>query len=118
ADFYLGRYVPSRPGCVRLFQTSALETYEQAPDGAVLRDGRQVWPEAPVATGRPVAGIPGELLAGEEGAFLFVTGAHVRVTVTGPIMVLYRQPTLKPGRSLADWLSVARSMIPPPSRPS
>ena len=118
SDLYFGAYVPSRPGCVRLFQTTALEIFEQAPGGAILRDGRQVWPEAPVATGRPRADVEGELVEGEEAALLFVTPPRVRVTATGPIFVLFQQPTVKAGAKVADWLTLARSARPPDPRPS
>ena len=118
SDLYFGAYVPSRPGCVRLFQTAALETFEQAPSGAILRDGRQVWPEAPVATGRPRADIDGALVEGEEAALLFVTPPRVRVTATGPILALFQQPTLKAGAGVPDWLQLARSARPPDPKPS
>ena len=118
SDLYFGAYVPSRPGCVRLFQTAALETFEQAPNGAILRNGRQVWPEAPVATGRPRADVEGALVVGEEAALLFVTPPRVRVTSTGPIFMLYQQPTLKAGATIPDWLSLARSARGPDPRPS
>jgi hypothetical protein len=120
SDLYFGAYVPSRPGCVRLFQTTALEIFEQAPSGAILRDGRQVWPEAPVATGRPRADVEGELVEGEDGALLFVTLPRLRVTATGPIFVLFQQPTLKFGSKVkvADWLRLARVAQRPDPRPS
>lgn len=119
ADFYLRLYVPSHPGCVRLFQTTSLELYEQAPDGAIFRNGRQVWPEAPVATGRPSANVEGELVQGEDAALLFCTLPHVRITVTGPLLVLFRQPRLKnDGDVMPDWLEEARANRPRPERPS
>lgn len=118
SDLYFGAYVPSRPGCVRLFQTTALETFEQAPGGAILRDGRQVWPEAPVAMGRPQANIEGGLVVGEEAALLFVTPPRMRVTSTGPILILFQQPTLKTGATMPDWLTLARSARAPDPRPS
>jgi len=118
SDLYFGAYVPSRPGCVRLFQTTALEIFEQAPSGAILRNGRQVWPEAPVATGRPRADVEGELVEGEEAALLFVTPPRARVTATGPIFVLFQQPKVKAGAKVPDWLTLARSAQPPDPRPA
>ena len=118
SDLYFGAYVPTQAGCVRLFQTAALETFEQAPSGAILRDGRQVWPEAPVATGRPRADVEGVLVEGEEAALLFVTPPRVRVTAAGPILVLFQQPTLKASATIPDWLQLARSARPADPRPS
>ena len=81
----------------------------------VLRDGIQFHNGEPFNADAVKMNLDGYL----SGILFGLVFADVNsVTVTGPIMVLYRQPTLKPGRSLADWLSVARSMIPPPSRPS
>lgn len=118
ADFYFGRYHPTEPGAVRIFQTAACEIFEQAPDGRILRDGRQVWPEPPVATGRPTANVAGALVQGESAALCFWTSNRLRVTVTGPLLVLWRQPVLCEGTAPPGWLDLARRGTAPETRPS
>ena len=118
SDYYLGKYRPSEPGCIRLFMTGALELYEQAPDGRIIRGGKQVWPEAPVATGRPTAYAEGPLAPGEDAALCFRTGPRLRVSVTGPVLTLWHQPVLLEGTAPDGWLDIARKAIVPDPRPA
>ena len=118
ADLYVGAHVPSAPGRIRLFQTTSLETYEQAPNGAIFRNGHQVWPEAPAEIGRPTSELLGPLVQGEDAALLFVSGPRLRITVAGPILMLHAQPRTKHGPTCAGWLKAARQSIPPAARPS
>lgn len=108
SDLYYGAYRPTEPGFVRLYQTSALETFEQAPDGRIFRQGKQVWPEAPVAIGRPTANIEDLLVQGEDAALCFVTGERLRITHSGTLLFLWCQPKVKTGPRPTGWLAIAR----------
>lgn len=118
SDLYLGTYKPSGLGFVRIFQTARLETFEQGPDGRMFRDGRPLWPEAPVATGRPSANRAGPLAVGQDAALCFWTSGRLRITLTGPLLFVWRQPKLKSGNAPKDWMQRARENLAPDPKPS
>jgi len=98
ADFWFGLPPARRPGFTLLCQTQAGEIFEQQlATGAIYRDGKEVWPEAPVAIGTPMLDVHGKFHFLHDGLMLF-QAADGRVRVTGiPLITgLYEHPTLRP----------------------
>jgi len=123
ADFWLGAPPATRPGFTVLCVTLSQQVFEQNDTtGAIYRDGKEVWPEAPVAMATPALGIVGELRLLHDGALLFVGGIDDgdRARVTGIPMIsgLFAQPTLKPGWKKSDksWLAAAAQVLGPEMR--
>ena len=103
--------------------TLSQQVFEQSDStGAIYRDGKEVWPEAPVTMATPALGIVGELRLLHDGALLFLAGVQdgdrARVTGIPTITGLFAQPKLKPGWRKSDksWLAAAAQVLGPEMR--
>jgi hypothetical protein len=120
ADFWFGAPPATRPGFTVLCVTLSQQVFEQNDStGVIYRDGKQLWPEAPVAIATPALGIVGELRLLHDGALLFVAGAQggdqARITGIPTITGLFAKPKLKPGWRKSDrsWLAAAAQVLGP-----